>query len=63
MSKIKSVEDLKHRREKILAERDPLQTRVVVCGGTGCRAAGSAELADALRDEIQKQGLTTTLGV
>ena len=61
MSKIKSVEDLKHRREKILAERDPQQTRVVVCGGTGCRAAGSAELADALRDEILKQGLTTTV--
>ena len=59
MSKIESVEELKRRRDEILARSDPKQTRVVVCGGTGCRAAGSVELAEALRAEIAKQGLDT----
>ena len=57
MSKIKSAEELRQRREEIKANSDPKQTRVVVCGGTGCRAAGSVELADALRAEIDNHGL------
>jgi len=35
----------------------------LICGGTGCQAAGSIAVRDALKDEIQKQGLGEEIAV
>ncbi|MBL0713261.1 MAG: (2Fe-2S) ferredoxin domain-containing protein, partial [Desulfosarcina sp.] len=56
MEKLLSVEQLEWLRNKILARMDEGKTLVQVCM-TGCRAYGSAEVKDALEEEIGKQGL------
>jgi NADH-quinone oxidoreductase subunit F len=56
-ARISSAEQLEELREQIRSSRDPEQLRITVCGGTGCRANGSAELAEALRGEIAERGL------
>jgi NADH:ubiquinone oxidoreductase subunit F (NADH-binding)/(2Fe-2S) ferredoxin len=58
-----SLEDLAKYREGILAARDPKRPTVVVCGGTGCRAAGSLQLADAISEEMKKNGLDGAVGM
>jgi LAO/AO transport system kinase len=45
VNRIASPEELAALRSTLLAARDPNQTRITVCGGTGCRANGSMELA------------------
>ncbi|MCB2193826.1 MAG: (2Fe-2S) ferredoxin domain-containing protein, partial [Deltaproteobacteria bacterium] len=36
---------------------------LLICGGTGCQAAGSIAVMDALRAEIAKQGLESEIAV
>ncbi|MFH1490435.1 MAG: NADH-quinone oxidoreductase subunit NuoF [Pseudomonadota bacterium] len=48
----RSVEDLSLFREQLLQERDPNRPHIIVCHGTGCRANGSVEVADALRKAL-----------
>ncbi len=55
MNKLNSIEELAPLREKIRASTDPDHLRLVVCGGTGCRAAGSAELAEVFARIIGEQ--------
>ena len=52
-----SIEELGLLREKILASQDPDATRIIVCGGTGCRSAGSLAVADALTKELRRKKL------
>jgi NADH:ubiquinone oxidoreductase subunit F (NADH-binding)/(2Fe-2S) ferredoxin/ferredoxin len=54
---MKSAADLKRLRDKLVAERDPKQTAVAVCSGTGCLAYRSEAVAAAFDQEIKKQGL------
>ncbi|MFC1498671.1 NAD(P)H-dependent oxidoreductase subunit E, partial [Verrucomicrobiota bacterium] len=54
MRKINSSEELTAVRKEILSSQDPERLRIIVCGGTGCRASGSVKLAEALAKEIGK---------
>jgi NADH:ubiquinone oxidoreductase subunit F (NADH-binding)/(2Fe-2S) ferredoxin/Pyruvate/2-oxoacid:ferredoxin oxidoreductase delta subunit len=49
--------DLAARREQLRARRASCPQTVFVCGGTGCRAAGSAELVPAFAQEIAAAGV------
>ena len=57
MRKITSIDQLEELRREICSSRDPNQLRITVCGGTGCRANGSFELAQALANELATRGL------
>jgi NADH:ubiquinone oxidoreductase subunit F (NADH-binding)/(2Fe-2S) ferredoxin len=55
--RLQSGEDLNVLRERILAERDPAHSEVVICHGTGCVANGSEKVARAFKTAIQAAGL------
>jgi NADH-quinone oxidoreductase subunit F len=44
-------------REEILSERDPNKPSIMVCGGTGCLALASDEVAGALEKALVEQGV------
>ena len=50
--RIQTPADLRTLRERILAQRDPSQVRIRLCGGTGCRASGSLEVCEAFREQM-----------
>ena len=39
------------------------RAHVLVCGGTGCTSSGSAQIIQALKDEIKKNGLENEVAV
>ena len=45
------------RREKILTERQPSSPAIMVCGGTGCLALASDEVAAAFEKSLSEQGI------
>jgi NADH:ubiquinone oxidoreductase subunit F (NADH-binding)/(2Fe-2S) ferredoxin/Pyruvate/2-oxoacid:ferredoxin oxidoreductase delta subunit len=49
--------DLEKRRKKILAEREPSSPAIMVCGGTGCLALASDEVAAAFEKSLSEQGI------
>ncbi|MFC2045469.1 NADH-ubiquinone oxidoreductase-F iron-sulfur binding region domain-containing protein [Chloroflexota bacterium] len=55
--KLNSPAELEALRKSIIEKRDPDKPSVVICGGTGCLALGAADIIDAFRREIEKQGL------
>jgi NADP-reducing hydrogenase subunit HndC len=55
--RINSPAQLAAFRESILAVRDPDQTRVIVCHGTGCLANGSPKVSQALSQAIAAAGI------
>jgi len=57
MEKIKTPKELEKFRQAILAEQKKDTMEVTVCGGTGCLSNGSEQVADALGEEMKKQGL------
>jgi NADH:ubiquinone oxidoreductase subunit F (NADH-binding)/(2Fe-2S) ferredoxin/Pyruvate/2-oxoacid:ferredoxin oxidoreductase delta subunit len=59
MTELKSVAGfgLEKWRESILASRDSSQPRIMVCGGTGCLALASDEVATAFEKELKAQGV------
>jgi NADH:ubiquinone oxidoreductase subunit F (NADH-binding)/(2Fe-2S) ferredoxin/Pyruvate/2-oxoacid:ferredoxin oxidoreductase delta subunit len=63
LKKLESPDDLAALRDRIVASRDSAQPGIVVCGGTGCRSAGSLQLADALSEEMKKNGLDGKVGL
>ena len=54
MTKQMSLEKL---REEIQADRDPTTPCIMVCGGTGCLALASDEVAAAFEKALQEQGV------
>jgi len=42
-------------RASLIEERDPKKLRIALCGGTGCLASGAREVADAFKEELEKQ--------
>jgi NADH-quinone oxidoreductase subunit F len=44
-------------REEILSERDPAKASIMVCGGTGCLALASDDVAGALERALVEQGV------
>jgi len=55
--KFSSSEEVAAYRERIQANRDPEAPCVMVCGGTGCRANGALEVAEAFRRVLQEKAL------
>lgn len=56
MKRLRSVDDFVFFREELGRETKD-QTTVRVCSGTGCRAAGAAEVREAFVEEIERQGV------
>jgi NADH-quinone oxidoreductase subunit F len=61
MTKINSPAELAEFRKGIVSQRDPKKPCIAVCTGTGCLALGASKVVDALRKEIKKQGLETSV--
>ena len=57
MNKLTSAVELEQLRNTILSRRDSEKTIVSICGGTGCRAYKCMNVVDALKKEIEQQGL------
>jgi len=57
MPRINSSAELETLREEILANRDPDKPCITLCSGTACHATGSKEVAVALEQEMDRQGL------
>jgi len=62
MEKIDATKLEKFKAE-ILDSRKDQKTYITVCGGTGCHAYGCLQIAEAFRDEIEKQKLQATVEV
>ena len=58
MRKLRSAVELKQLRDGIVSRRDPNKLCISICGGTGCRAYRSENVASAFSKEIKRQGLT-----
>ncbi len=63
MQRIRSIKALNNYREKLLQSQKHNQTRVIICGGTGCRANGSLNVAKAFTQELKKQKLTAKVEI
>ena len=57
MNRITTPAELEELRERILSTRDPDRPCITLCSGSACHASGSGEVAAALEEEIEKQGL------
>jgi len=62
MKKLTSIGQVEWLRNKILADSGKGKTQVHVCM-TGCRAYGAEQVRDALRDEVEKKGLSREVEV
>ena len=50
-------------RKNILSKRDPNKPCITLCSGSACNASGSIEVAAAIEEEIQKQGLSADVDI
>jgi NADH:ubiquinone oxidoreductase subunit F (NADH-binding)/(2Fe-2S) ferredoxin/Pyruvate/2-oxoacid:ferredoxin oxidoreductase delta subunit len=57
MNKVKTASGLEKWREEILSTKDPSHTAILVCGGTGCLALSSDEVASEFEKELEAQGV------
>jgi NADH:ubiquinone oxidoreductase subunit F (NADH-binding)/(2Fe-2S) ferredoxin/Pyruvate/2-oxoacid:ferredoxin oxidoreductase delta subunit len=57
MPRINSPAQLEKFRKDILSKRDIKKPCITLCSGTACHATGSKEVAAAIEQEIEKQGL------
>jgi len=57
MRKLSSAVELEQWRDQILSQRRAEKPCISICGGTGCHAYRSEDVADALAEEIERQGL------
>lgn len=55
--KFNAAIDLEQKREAILAESQPDRPSIKICGGTGCLALGSDEVAAAFEKALAEQGV------
>jgi len=63
MERIKNPEELEALRGSLAKAEKPETVCISVCLGTGCQAYGSATVAEALDQEIRKQGLSEKIKV
>ena len=59
--RIRSKQDLLALQKAILAKRDPNKPLITLCSGTACCATGSDAVAEAIKAELEKQGLADTV--
>ncbi len=62
-SRLNSPQELDALRKSIIKSRDPSQTRIVVCGSTGCLALGAQRVINAFRREIEEGRLEKRLAL
>ena len=62
MEKI-DITELERLRSQILESRKEERTYITVCGGTGCHAYGCMKVAQAFKEEIEKQNLLSKVDV
>jgi NADH-quinone oxidoreductase subunit F len=63
MSRINSPAELEEYRKGILSKRDPDKPCITLCSGSACNASGSVEVAHAIEEEIEKQGLSGSVEI
>jgi len=63
MSLINSPAELEEFRKNVLSKRDPNKPCITLCSGSACNASGSLEVAAAIEEEIQKQGLSADVDI
>jgi NADH-quinone oxidoreductase subunit F len=63
LKQLGSPQELEALRESIIKSRDPSQTCIVVCGGTGCLALGAQGVITNFRREIEEGGLGNKLAL
>ena len=63
MARINSPAELEEFRKGILSKRDPNKPCITLCSGSACHASGSGEVAAAIEEEIEKQGLSSEVDV
>jgi NADH:ubiquinone oxidoreductase subunit F (NADH-binding)/(2Fe-2S) ferredoxin/Pyruvate/2-oxoacid:ferredoxin oxidoreductase delta subunit len=57
MARLNTPEELASLRQEVVSNRDPNRPRISVCAGTGCLASGASQVVEAVKAEIDKQGL------
>ena len=62
-NRLGSPQELEALRESIIKSRDPSQTCIVVCGGTGCLALGAEDVIAGFRRELRKQRLESKISL
>ena len=55
--KLKHIDDLKQKREKLKKSSEDRKIKIMVCTGSGCAAGGAFKLLEIFENEIQKNGL------
>jgi len=63
MTKIKTIKGLEALRKRLLKDRKKIQSTLVMCGGTGCQASRCQDVIDAVKDELDKQGLAKSVSI
>jgi (2Fe-2S) ferredoxin len=58
MKRLNTAGELEELRASILRQRKPEKLSISICGGTGCHAYRSEAVAEALRNEVERQGLS-----
>ncbi|UCD50406.1 MAG: (2Fe-2S) ferredoxin domain-containing protein, partial [Phycisphaerales bacterium] len=61
MDRLKNTSDFHAWHEQLCAGADPEVPVVMLCGGTGCTALGSAQVYHAFEQEIARMGLGTKI--
>ncbi|MBU0608272.1 MAG: NAD(P)H-dependent oxidoreductase subunit E, partial [Armatimonadetes bacterium] len=49
---IKTVEDFRALQARVREQREQVRSTILVCGGTGCRAAGAEDVVAAMREAV-----------
>ncbi|MFC1905266.1 NADH-ubiquinone oxidoreductase-F iron-sulfur binding region domain-containing protein [Chloroflexota bacterium] len=57
MSRLNSVRELEHLRQRLPEQLQNITTTLIMCGGTGCQASQAQEVIKAVREELSRQGL------
>jgi len=61
--RIINPDDLRSIKEKVEKEKARFKLRVMLCGGTGCHASGSLKVKDALKEEVDRRGLSGSVEI
>ena len=57
MTELRTVTDLEARRSELIDARKNIQTTLILCGGTGCRASRSLDVIDVVKRELAAENL------
>jgi len=61
MARLNTPEELDHFRKELISKRDPKNPCISICAGAGCVASGAADVIQAFKETIKKEGLAATV--